>query len=310
MAGTNRCRRIRRDNDAVLAAIPYVTFPWIEIGPLRLRTFGLMVGIGVLLGAWLAARWGERYGMPREDTYRLATRMVIGGIIGSRVTWALSHLDQIDSPIDVIAIWKGGLQFSGGFAAAVVIGYPVYRKFAPLVRWHSLDGYAYGLTLGLAFGRIGCYAVGEHFGRTTSFFLGTRYEGGDVREPLLGSRALVENVTFHNTALYEFLYLLALFGVLTLLRRRADTSPGTIIGVFCLAYGVLRFASDSLRVNDERVLGLTGAQYLMVLTTLAGVWILRSVRPRLAAENAAGTSETVDGTESPIVPDEVEAPDR
>jgi phosphatidylglycerol---prolipoprotein diacylglyceryl transferase len=274
----------------VLAAIPYTTFPEIELGPIQLRTFGLMVGAGVVLGAWLAARWGERWGISADQTYSLATRMVIGGVIGSRLTWVLSHLDEVDSPIDVIAVWEGGLQFSGGFAAAVIIGYPIYRKFPLRQRWHSLDGYAYGLTIGLAIGRVGCYAVGEHFGRTTSFFLGVRYEGGDVREASLGATGLAEGTTFHHTALYELLYLLVLFGVLTVLRRRSQTRPGLLIGTFCLVYGILRFASDSLRVNDERVLAMTGAQYLMILTAAAGVWILVRVRPLLDREHEAAAT--------------------
>ena len=136
-------------------------------GRSTLRTFGFVVAIGVLLGAWLAARYGERYGIPRDTTYSLAMRMVVAGVIGSRITWVLSHLDELDSPLDAIAIWQGGLQFSGGFVFAVIAGYPVYRHWNRLTRWHSLDGYAYGLTIGLAIGRIGCYSVGEHFGRLT-----------------------------------------------------------------------------------------------------------------------------------------------
>jgi phosphatidylglycerol:prolipoprotein diacylglycerol transferase len=286
----------------VPAVIPYTTFPQISLGPLDLRTFGLMVAIGVLIGAWLAARWGERFGIERDQTYRLATRMVVGGVIGSRITWVLSHLDQIDSPLDVIAIWEGGLQFSGGFAAAVVLGYPAYKKIPFRERWRALDGYAYGLTIGLAFGRVGCISVGEHFGRASDFALAVRYDGGAVRESTLGATPLVEGMTFHNTAVYELAYLLVLFGVLSLLRRRADARPGTLIGVFCLFYGVARFASDSLRVNDERVLMLTGAQYLMVITAAAGVWILVRVRRLLDAERP-------DGASPDLAPDEVEAPE-
>ena len=172
----------------MLTAIPYTTFPTIELGPLSLRTFGLVVAVGVLLGAWLAARYGEEHNIPRDTTYSLAMRMVVVGVIGSRITWVLSHLDEIDSPVDVIAIWEGGLQFSGGFVFAVIAGYPVYRHWNRLTRWHSLDGYAYGSAIGLGIGRIGCYSVGEHFGSLTSFPLAVRYDGGSVREELLGNR--------------------------------------------------------------------------------------------------------------------------
>ncbi|HET8618530.1 MAG TPA: prolipoprotein diacylglyceryl transferase [Acidimicrobiales bacterium] len=292
----------------MLAGIPYTTFPTIELGPLNLRTFGLMVAIGVLLGAWVAASYVERFGVSRDETYRVATYMVLAGIIGSRLTWALTHTDQIESPIDVIAIWEGGIQFSGGFICALIVGLPFFKRWTRLQRWRVLDGYSLGLALGLAVGRIGCYSVGEHFGRTSDFFLASRYDGGDVREGSLGDVPLQVGTTFHNTSLYEFLYMLVLFAglgalVLAARRRGREVPPGTLTGIFILYYGVLRFASDALRVNDERVGGLTGAQWMCLVMIPAGAWILAKVRPGLAVL----ATET---DEHPVeVPDEVEAPD-
>ena len=159
---------------AVLAVIPYTTFPTIELGPLTLRTFGLMVALGVLVGAWLAATYAERFGINRDETYRVATWMVLAGIIGSRLTWAATHTDAIDNPVDVIAIWQGGIQFSGGFIAALIVGLPFFKRWSRLQRWRVLDGFSFGLAIGLALGRVGCYSVGEHFGRSTDFFLANR----------------------------------------------------------------------------------------------------------------------------------------
>ncbi len=273
----------------VFAGIPYETFADFSVGFLTIRTFGTMVAVGVLVGAWVAARQVEQWGVPREETYRLATRMVVAGIIGSRVTWVLSHVDQIDSPIDLIAVWEGGIQFSGGFIAAILFGFPTFRKWSPKLRWRSLDGYAYGLTIGLAIGRIGCYSVGEHFGRTTDFFLGTTYEGGGTQEDFIGNTPLVEGMTFHNTALYEFLHLVLLFGILYAVQARARRRgrvlpPGTIVGTFCVWYGIGRFATDIVRTNDERVLGLTGAQGMGLLLVPAGLWILFKVRHQAEAQ--------------------------
>jgi len=275
---------------SLLAAIPYTTFPIIEIGPLHLRTFGLVVAIGVLIGAWLAARYGEEHGIPRDTTYSLAMRMVVAGVIGARITWDLSHFDLLDSPLDAVAIWNGGLQFSGGFVFAVIAGYPTYRHWNRLTRWHSLDGYAYGLAIGLAIGRIGCYSVGEHFGRLTSFPLGVRYDGGSVRESTLGSLPLREGMVFHQTALYELIQLLVLFGVLTwmLYLRKRRPQVGTAMALFCGWYGIARFATDALRVNDERTLGLTGAQYLCLVLVPTSLWIWLRVRPMLASDAAVG----------------------
>jgi phosphatidylglycerol:prolipoprotein diacylglycerol transferase len=276
----------------VFAGIPYETFPDFALGPLTIRTFGTLVGLGVLIGAWVAARDIEQWGVPRDDTYKLATRMVVAGIIGSRISWVLTHLDRIDDPIDVIAIWEGGIQFSGGFIAAIIVGFPTFRRLPPVLRWRTLDGYAYGLTIGLAIGRIGCYSVGEHFGRTTEFFLGTTYEGGSTQEDFIGDQPLVEGMTFHNTALYEFLHLSVLFALMAWLRARSRRDgrvlePGTLMGVFVIWYGVSRFLTDLLRSNDDTVLGLTGAQWMSLALVPVGLGVLLRLRHRLAAQEQA-----------------------
>jgi phosphatidylglycerol:prolipoprotein diacylglycerol transferase len=273
---------------AVLAAIPYETFPTIELGPLTLRTFGLMVALGVLVGAWLAATYAERFGINRDETYRVATWMVLAGIIGSRLTWAATHTDAIDNPVDVIAIWEGGIQFSGGFIAALIVGLPFFKRWTRLQRWRVLDGFSFGLAIGLALGRVGCYAVGEHFGRTSDFFLASRYDGGEVREPTLGDLPLTVGTTFHNTALYELLWLLVLFAGMGLVvwrarRKGREVKAGTLVGTFIVYYGVARFLTDALRVNDERTLQMTGAQWMSLVMVPAGAWILWRVRPKMAA---------------------------
>ena len=191
----------------MLAAVPYTTFPELTLGPLTLRTFGLLVAAGVVGGTLLGARLGERAGVPRDDSISLATRLVLAGVVGARLTWVLTHLDEIENPIDVIAVWEGGLQFSGGFLLAIAVGVPAFRRWKGLTRWRMFDAIVTGLALGLAVGRIGCYAVGEHLGGATSFFLGTRYESGPTREPV------ASGVAIHNTSLYEILHV----GLLTAL---------------------------------------------------------------------------------------------
>ncbi len=274
----------------MLAAIPYTTFPTIALGPLELRTFGFVVAIGVLIGAWLAARYAEEHGVPRDTTYSLAMRMVLAGVIGSRITWVASHLDDLDSPWEAFAIWQGGLQFSGGFVFAIIAGYPVYRHWNRLTRWHSLDGYAFGLAIGLGIGRIACYSVGEHFGKLTSFPLAVRYDGGDVREPTLGDVPLQQGMVFHHTALYELLYMLVIFGAIgwVLYGRKPRPAPGLAMAIFTGLYGISRFLSDTLRVNDERVLGLTGAQFLCLALLPTSAWIFLRVRKVLAQDIADG----------------------
>ncbi len=275
----------------MLIAIPYHTFPEFHIGPLPVRTFGLAVAFGCLAGTWVAAGYAERGGIPRGMVNTLAMRLVVAGLVGARIAWVLTHLSDVHSPLDPIAVWKGGLTFSGGFVLAVAVGVPSLRRLVPDDRWRLADGMILGLTVGLAIGRIGCYSVGEHLGGTTSFFLGVRYLGGATREG-----PLVVGQTYHNTALYEFLHLLALAGILWwLLFRRRRVPAGFGLGLFCVWYGIARFTTDTLRAYDTRVLGLTAAQWMCVALVPAGAWILARARGRTAhATGLADSSSTAD----------------
>jgi phosphatidylglycerol:prolipoprotein diacylglycerol transferase len=311
----------------VLASIPYTTFPDIDLGPLTLRTFGLMVALGVLIGARLGSDYGERFGINREDTYRTGTLMVLAGIIGSRLTYVATHTEAVDDPLDVIAIWRGGIQFSGGFIAALIVGLPMFLKWARVQRWHVLNGYAWGLAIGVGIGRIGCYAVGEHFGRRSDFFLATRYEGGEVREGMLGDIPLAPGTSFHNTALYEMLTFFLLFAVMTAMILRArrkgrEVLPGTLVALFMIYVGIVRFLLDTLRVNDERVAGMTGAQWMSLVMVPYGIYVLWRVRPALRKlvgpdgkplEPAVGlldAPDDEDADDGKPVPDELAPPDK
>ena len=275
----------------ILASIPYRTFPEIHIGGFNLHTFGLIVAAGMLAGVMVTAGYTERRGVSREIIYKLGMRFVVWGIIGARLAWVVSHTSQIHSALDVVALWQGGLTFTGGFIAAAIAGVPILRKLTSLDRWYVADGIALGLALGVGIGRIGCYAVGEHLGGPTSFFLGVKYLGGATREG-----PLTVGVVYHNTALYEFIHLMLLSGLLAwLLFKAKDFIPGTAMGIFCIWYGVARFSTDFLRSYDQTKLGLTAAQYLCLVLIPLGIWILLTRGKRFAGAGPQGDEESKAG---------------
>lgn len=274
----------------VLAGIPYTPFPVIQLGPVRLMTFGLFVAIGVIAGIYVAARRNERFGIPRSQTEKVGLILVALGFVGARLLWVVTHPDEINSVIDVFAVWKGGLQFSGGFITAILLAPLVTRKWPKDRRWELLDGAVLGLAIGQAIGRLGCYAVGEHLGGPTDFFLGITYQGGTVVEG-----PLIVGQTYHNTALYEILFLIPII-ILLLIQDRMGTRPGIMAGTFAVTYAVGRFSTDFLRVNDETVFGLTGAQYMTIVLFLFGLWVLWNARRR---PNVSPSTEPVSTDQNP-----------
>lgn len=260
--------------------IPYRTFPSFDLGPVTLRTFGLFVGIGVIVGSGLFVRHGRRHGLDAERLTTLAWWILVAGFVGARLLFVVSHPSGfLERPWAVVAVWEGGLEFSGGFllAAAVVVLWLRQHRDAPgLV---LADGVVLGSAVGLAIGRIGCYSVGEHLGGSTSFPLAVHYLGGTTREGPIPVGAHI-----HNTAVYEALLLVPLIALLFRLRDRVP--PGWITAVFLGWYGVQRFTTDLFRTYDREVLGLTGAQFVCVGLVIASLAMAAWLRARSGASAA------------------------
>lgn len=255
--------------------IPYRTFPTIPLGPITLHTFGLFVAMGLLLGTWIFLSHGRRHGLDTDNLGALAWWIVVAGFVGARGLFVLTHLsDFAGRPWAVFALWEGGLEFSGGFLLAVVVVLWWLRRHADVPGLVLSDGVVLGLAPGLAVGRIGCYAVGEHLGGETSFPLAVHYLGGVTREGPIPIGAHV-----HDTALYELLLLLPLVGLLLWFRRRG-ARPGLLTAVFLVWYGVQRFSTDFLRAYDRTAFGLTGAQYVCIALVTAGLVVLVGTRRR------------------------------
>lgn len=282
--------------------IPYHTYPsFLGI----FNTFGLMVGLGIIAGVWVMKRHLDANGEQGELVYGFALWVAIFGILGARLLWVVAHPeiyfeDFPGSVLEVFALWKGGLSFFGGFLAAIPIIIVWLRRYDTISVRTFLDGGTLGVVIGLAFGRIGCTSVGEHFGGQTDFFLGVHYLGGKLAEPTLGDVTIVEGMRFHNNSIYGFALLVILFVGLLVLRRRG-VRPGVIAALGAISYGVGRFALDILRINDNRTLGLTGAQYLSIVLFCLGIWYLWHVlhtyeptsRRKAPAEVVSGTAEEV-----------------
>ena len=213
----------------MLASIPYRTFPVLHLGPIPIRVFGVFVAIGILVGSWVFLRFARQRGMDPEALTSLAWRVILLGIIGSRLLFVLTHLsDFTDRPLSAFALWEGGLQFSGAFLIAIIVIVWWQRSHREVNTLSLTDGIVLGLVPGLMIGRIGCYAVGEHFGNETTFFLGVKYLGGGTREGPIAVGTVI-----HNTALYEFILLAPLAALLFWMARR-NAPAGAMTATFLL----------------------------------------------------------------------------
>ena len=142
---------------------------------LTVRSFGLMMVIGFLLGFFLLRKLGRKISSNPQLITNLALYCLIAGVVGARIFYVVHHFDQMQRPlVSMFAVWQGGLEFYGGviFAIPVIVLYSRHHKL-PIRPY--LDIVAIALMLGLSFGRLGCFLNGCGFGKPSELTWAVRF---------------------------------------------------------------------------------------------------------------------------------------
>ncbi len=150
----------------------------IPLIPLTIGTFGPMMVLGFLAALFLMRRLSRRANLDPVIMTSAALYSLIAGVVGARVFFVAHHFDQFrGNLLDILATWRGGLEFLGGVivATGLLLIYLRYHKL-PVRRY--LDIIVIGLMMGLAFGRIGCFLNGDCFGKPTPLPWGVRFPYG------------------------------------------------------------------------------------------------------------------------------------
>lgn len=224
-----------------------------------IRAYGLMMVVGFALGIWRAVRVSlTRYRIPPERVYDIGIVALVGGVIGARALYILLN-PETERWAEFYAVWRGGLSFHGGLAAAIAAGW-VYTRIAGLRFWDCADLVAPSIALGYAIARIGCFINGCCYGAPTNLPWAVRFgEHGPLTPPS------------HPTQLYASLANLLIFAALVR-AERMRRAPGFVFAVYIGLYGVYRFLIEFLRAGYTAQIwafGLTQAQGVSVLMVAA-----------------------------------------
>ena len=135
----------------------------VRVGDFELTTFGALVAIAALVALWIFHRELARGGLP-ESGLDAALMGVLGGLAGAKIIWAIEF--RHDAPFLSLLFSRGGLSWFGGFLGGVGAGlWALRRRRIPIVP--ALSAAAPALAVGHAIGRIGCFLVGDDYGRPT-----------------------------------------------------------------------------------------------------------------------------------------------
>lgn len=252
--------------------------------------YGVMMMFCFLVGGWLIDRECRRQRFASDYAGDMIMAAVVGGIIGAKLWYVALH--------GIGALFaRGGLVYYGGFvggAFAVILN--GWRRGVPL-RWTAQLA-APALAAAYAVGRVGCYLVGDDYGRPTTLPWGVAFPEGlphttagamqaEFGLPIPAGATPDTLFAVHPTQLYEVALMLLVFALLWRWRTR-DRGTGWLFGVYLIFAGAERFFVEIFRAKDDRFVGaLTLAQlFSIVLIALGAVLVTRWSTPGRVAPGA------------------------
>lgn len=257
---------------------------WVPLlGGQPITSFGVFMLFAFLTAGYVLRSELRRTGQDPEKAWDFVFMAVIGGIVGARGYYVLLNFPRLlEDPMGLI-LSRGGLVWYGGFllAAALVI-WEIRRQKMSVPK--TVDLMAPALALAYAVGRIGCFLVGDDWGRPTDSIVGIRFPRGTPAttvqniEQMFGIEvdpALVEKygqvVPVHPTQLYEVGLSTLIFFALWRIRDH-DHRPGWLFMLWLSLAGLERFAVEFLRAKDDRFFGLlTVAQIISLAIVAVGI---------------------------------------
>ncbi len=260
----------------LFASLPSPSSGVLDLGPLSIHAYGLMIALGVVAGVWLTGRRLEARGSgTRDDASGMAVWAVIAGVIGARLYHVMTDWSSFeDNPARILQIWKGGLGIPGGLLAGITVGWWVTKRRSIDPREMAAAA-APAIPLAQSIGRWGNWFNQELFGGATTLPWGLEISADKVPAGYL------PGTLFHPTFLYESLWNLALCGVLILIDRRFTPRAPRLMAMYLVGYGVGRFWVEGLRIDAADEFGpFRFNQWVaIVVAVLAALYLVWSGGP-------------------------------
>jgi len=253
----------------LVASIPSPSSGVFELGPIPIRAYGLLIGLGVVAGVLLAQRRWSARGGAADDMSTIAMWAVPAGLIGARVYHVITDWRFDEGFGTLFKIWEGGLGIPGGVFAGVMAALWVINRNG----WNRaavLDAAIPGVPLAQAIGRWGNYFNQELFGRPTDLPWAL-----EIDEEYAAAVGHAGQETFHPVFLYESLWNLGLVGFLIWIERTGRVRRGSLIAVYVFGYLLARLWLETVRIdNATELAGLRVNVWMSIIGLIAsGGWL-------------------------------------
>jgi phosphatidylglycerol:prolipoprotein diacylglycerol transferase len=249
----------------------------LELGPLTVYSYGVMLAAAYLLGLQMTVRRARRNGIDGDRVLDLGIYAIIAALIGAKLLLLIVDFDFFrKNPAELWTLARSGGVFYGGLILAFLVGiWYIRRHKLPL--WTTIDMAAPGIALGHVVGRFGCLLAGCCYGLPTTMPWGITFSdpfaATNVGTPL--------HVALHPTELYEALAELVILVLILVTERRGRRFPGRTFWFYVLLYAVSRFVIEFFRGDPRGMMwGLSTSQLISIGLFPLGLVMLFVLRRR------------------------------
>ena len=230
----------------------------INIGPLTLHMYGLMIAVGFLAALFLSEYWAKKKGLDRDILYGILGCAIVGGIVGCKLLYYIVELPQIIKDPSILLDFKNGFVVYGGIIGGGLASMLYIKKIKKTAFLPYLDIVMPGVAVGQGFGRIGCFFAGCCYGARTESAFSIVFKHSDYAP---------NNVKLIPTQLIssagDFVIAAVLYFYLS--RKHAD---GRVGALYFILYGIGRFAIEFLRDDYRGSIGVFSTSQIISLAVV------------------------------------------
>ncbi|MBM7713866.1 phosphatidylglycerol:prolipoprotein diacylglycerol transferase [Bacillus thermophilus] len=257
----------------------------IELGPLPVHWYGIIIGLGIAIALYLAMREGQKHKLDKEIFPDLLIWAIPISILSARAYYVLFQWEYYSqNPGDIIKVWEGGIAIHGALIGAVATAV-IFARARGLSFWKLADIAAPSIILGQAIGRWGNFINQEAYGEEVS----RQFLEGLHLPQFIIDQMYINGAYHHPTFLYESIWNILGF-ILLIVLRKANLRRGELFLSYVIWYSIGRFFIEGMRTDSLMLMGSLRMAQVISLILIIGA-ILLIIYRRKAGYAKAGYNE-------------------
>ena len=237
-----------------------------EIFGIQIKSYGLMIAIGIIVAATLFINKGKKKGFDEDSLLNLIIFAIIGGMLGGKGLFIITEFKNIIKEPSILLNFGYGFVIYGAIGGGALAMY-LYSKRKNWNVIEMIDITVPGLAIAQGFGRIGCFLAGCCYGAETTSPIGVKFPQNSLAPA---------GIHVHPTQIYSSIFDF-LLGFFLLYYSKKERKNGKVMGLYLIIYSIGRFLVEFLR-NDPRgsVGALSTSQFIAIFTLVLGIIIFNN----------------------------------